>query len=163
VQAHKKTLTLCFVTKDNTILLGLKKRGFGQGLWNGFGGKVEESDISLGAAAKRELYEESGLTAPLLTHAGILHFTFIHNLNELLEVHVFRAHSVQGTLKETIEMKPQWFEISQTPYDRMWADDRYWLPIFLQGHQFRGHFVFENHSTLRHHRLKILSPVNAKA
>lgn len=153
-------LTLCFVIANHQILLGLKKSGFGQGLWNGFGGKLENTDTSLSAAARRELYEECGLTASLLTHAGILHFTFINNLHELLEVHVFRAYKPSGKIKETAEMKPQWFDLSRIPYERMWADDQYWLPLFLQGHQFRGHFVFEDFVRLRHHRVKILSPFN---
>ncbi len=36
-----KLLTLLFVLEPGRVLLGLKKRGFGVGRWNGFGGKVE--------------------------------------------------------------------------------------------------------------------------
>ena len=32
-----KLLTLAFLVQDDRILLGLKKRGFGAGNWNGFG------------------------------------------------------------------------------------------------------------------------------
>jgi hypothetical protein len=35
-----KPLTLCMVHQDNKLLLGMKKRGFGEGRWNGFGGKL---------------------------------------------------------------------------------------------------------------------------
>jgi len=35
-----KVLTLAFVRQGSKVLLGLKKRGFGEGRWNGFGGKV---------------------------------------------------------------------------------------------------------------------------
>ena len=35
---------------DKQILLGLKKRGFGEGKWNGFGGKVQPGEsIAQGA------------------------------------------------------------------------------------------------------------------
>ncbi len=37
----KKVLTLVYILKGDEILLGLKKRGFGTGKWNGFGGKVK--------------------------------------------------------------------------------------------------------------------------
>ncbi|MEK7504190.1 MAG: hypothetical protein AAB550_01680 [Patescibacteria group bacterium] len=37
-----KQATLCFLVKDNQILLAMKKRGFGVGKWNGVGGKVNE-------------------------------------------------------------------------------------------------------------------------
>jgi hypothetical protein len=37
-----KLTTLCYVFGESrkTILLAFKKRGFGQGMWNGPGGKV---------------------------------------------------------------------------------------------------------------------------
>lgn len=37
----RKVLTLLLIQQANKILLGMKKRGFGAGRWNGFGGKVE--------------------------------------------------------------------------------------------------------------------------
>ena len=47
---------------DNNLLLGLKKTGFGRGLWNhSFVGKVERGE-EIEEAARRELEEESGLT-----------------------------------------------------------------------------------------------------
>ena len=53
-------LTLCIPIKENGVLLGLKKRGFGSGRWNGFGGKVEEGE-TIEQATLRELDEEVGI------------------------------------------------------------------------------------------------------
>ena len=39
-----KLLTLAFVMEPKRILLGMKKRGFGMGRWNGFGGKVKTDE-----------------------------------------------------------------------------------------------------------------------
>lgn len=39
-----KLVTLVFVQEPGRVLLGMKKRGFGEGRWNGFGGKVEEGE-----------------------------------------------------------------------------------------------------------------------
>jgi 8-oxo-dGTP diphosphatase/2-hydroxy-dATP diphosphatase len=47
-----KLYTLVFVLKEEEILLGLKKRGFAEGRWNGFGGKVEIGE-TIEDAAKR--------------------------------------------------------------------------------------------------------------
>lgn len=47
-----KVLTLAFVRRHGEILLGYKKRGFGVGKWNGFGGKVETGE-TIEDAAKR--------------------------------------------------------------------------------------------------------------
>lgn len=48
----KKLLTLVFVLQPNQVLLGLKKRGFAAGWWNGFGGKVEPGE-TIDEGAKR--------------------------------------------------------------------------------------------------------------
>jgi 8-oxo-dGTP diphosphatase/2-hydroxy-dATP diphosphatase len=50
----------CLVLKDDKILLGWKKRGFGAGLLTGIGGKKELEETYADTAA-RELFEESGI------------------------------------------------------------------------------------------------------
>ena len=49
---QNKLLTLLFVLKPGKVLLGYKKRGFGVGRWNGFGGKVQQGE-TIEEAAKR--------------------------------------------------------------------------------------------------------------
>ena len=43
-----------------SVLLGMKKRGFGVGKWNGFGGKVENGETVFDGAM-RELQEECSI------------------------------------------------------------------------------------------------------
>ena len=46
----RRIFTLAMVRRTNYLLLGLKKKGFGEGKWNGFGGKVEKDEtVSEGA------------------------------------------------------------------------------------------------------------------
>ena len=52
LRVPNKLLTLAFVTQKDKVLLGLKKKGFGMGRWNGFGGKVEKGE-TIEEAAKR--------------------------------------------------------------------------------------------------------------
>ncbi|MEK7165153.1 MAG: DNA mismatch repair protein MutT, partial [Patescibacteria group bacterium] len=40
----QKVLTLCIVHQNEKVLLGMKKRGFGAGRWNGFGGKLQDGE-----------------------------------------------------------------------------------------------------------------------
>ena len=54
--AQVKLLTLTFVREESRILLGMKKRGFGVGRWNGFGGKVDGGE-TVEEAAKRCPYK----------------------------------------------------------------------------------------------------------
>ncbi|XP_037783471.1 7,8-dihydro-8-oxoguanine triphosphatase-like [Penaeus monodon] len=60
----RKLLTLMFIREGEKILLGYKKRGFGQGRWNGFGGKVEAGETPEQAAI-RETKEEAGAASEM--------------------------------------------------------------------------------------------------
>jgi 8-oxo-dGTP pyrophosphatase MutT (NUDIX family) len=62
--AGPKRLTLLLLRSNGRILLGRKKRGFGAGKANGFGGKVEVGE-TIKEAAVREMHEESGVTIDL--------------------------------------------------------------------------------------------------
>lgn len=138
----KKILTLVLIQEARRVLLGMKKRGFGKGNWNGFGGKVKTGEETIEEGAKREVQEECGLIVSELDKVGILKFEFLGN-PELLEVHVFSSSSYDGIPKESEEMQPRWFNIQRIPYDRMWPDDRFWFPLYLKGSRFTGYFVFE--------------------
>ena len=46
-EVKKKVLTLVYIRDEENILLGMKKRGFGVGKWNGFGGKVQPGETIL--------------------------------------------------------------------------------------------------------------------
>lgn len=48
----RKVFSLVFVRNASDILLGWKKRGFGQGKWNGFGGKVEPGETIIQGAVR---------------------------------------------------------------------------------------------------------------
>ena len=141
---RKKLLTLSFVHDDSRVLLGMKKRGFGAGRWNGFGGKVQEGETIEGAAM-RELEEESGITPSEVECRGVLTFVFKGDPMPL-EVHVFSVTAYEGEPRETEEMAPKWFLHGEIPYDSMWPDDKYWLPLFLKDKQFVGEFVFSEHT-----------------
>ena len=132
----------------------MKKRGFGEGLWNGFGGKVEIGETIV-EAAKRELEEEVGLVADKFTLTGILDFTFASEPKEL-EVYIFRTETFSGDPIETEEMRAEWFLHTEVPFANMWADDVYWLPLLLSDSLFKGRFHFDAPSTLEH-RAEVLS------
>ncbi|XP_049950375.1 oxidized purine nucleoside triphosphate hydrolase-like isoform X3 [Schistocerca serialis cubense] len=113
----RKLLTLVIVQRDREILLGLKKRGFGKGKWNGFGGKVEPGE-TIQCAAARELQEESGLTAIDLEHVGVIEFEFVGDMT-ILEVHVFKTHKWSGNVSESDEL-------TVPPMNQLLLTLRYW-------------------------------------
>ena len=131
--------TLCFPVTDEQILLIEKKRGVGAGLYNGPGGKVEPGEQP-GEAARREVREEIGTAVPDLAKYGELSFEM--GGDPFMHVHVYRAPGVVGAPEETPEARPEWFDLEAIPYDQMWPDDRYWLPLLLDGTTFEGEFRF---------------------
>lgn len=132
------------VCREGEVLLGLKKRGFAEGRWNGFGGKVEEGE-TIEDAAKRELQEEAGVEAKALKKVGVLDFAFENEPKEL-EVHVFKVIDFIGDPVESEEMKPQWFKFSEVPFSQMWSDDPLWFPYLLDDKLFKGSFLFDRPS-----------------
>ncbi|XP_053411581.1 oxidized purine nucleoside triphosphate hydrolase isoform X1 [Nycticebus coucang] len=143
--------TLVLVLQPQGVLLGMKKRGFGAGRWNGFGGKVHEGE-TIEDGAKRELLEESGLTVDTLLKVGHIMFEFEGN-PELMDVHIFCTDSVQGTPMESDEMCPQWFPLDQIPFSNMWPDDSYWFPLLLKKKKFHGYFKFQGQDTILEYTL----------
>jgi 8-oxo-dGTP diphosphatase/2-hydroxy-dATP diphosphatase len=140
----KKIMTLCIIIQNDKVLLGMKKRGFGVGRWNGFGGKVEEGE-TIEQGACRELKEEIGIKALDIQKVGILNFSF-ENQSKILEVHVFKIISFVGEPIESEEMKPEWFCFDNIPFEQMWPDDEFWFPYLLDNKMFKGQFVFDRPS-----------------
>jgi 8-oxo-dGTP diphosphatase / 2-hydroxy-dATP diphosphatase len=139
-----RILTLSIPLRGDEVLLGMKKRGFGAGRWNGFGGKVEDESIK--EAAIRELFEEVSLTTTVVEEIGILAFSFEKD-PVTLETHVFRVLEFEGEPTETDEMSPKWWRRDQIPYGSMWPDDVYWFPYLLNNRLFRGSFHFDKPSS----------------
>jgi 8-oxo-dGTP diphosphatase len=131
--------TLLFVIEPTRILLIEKKRGLGAGKINGPGGKLEPGETAEQAVI-REAHEEIGIcpTAPL--SMAKLFFSFADGFS--LECEVFTAHHFEGRLIETEEARPFWCPLDAIPYDRMWEDDRYWLPAVLAGDRVTAWFSF---------------------
>ncbi len=136
---------LLFIVRDEKILLIRKKRGFGAGKINGPGGKMDPGETPL-QAVLRETEEELGIKALEPEQRGELHFQFQDGLS--LHCAVFLAHDFKGEPHETAEAEPLWTPLEQIPYDEMWADDRHWLPLLLQGERFRGYFEFRGEEML---------------
>lgn len=141
--------TLLFVRRDDEVLLIEKKRGLGAGKVNAPGGKIDPGETPLQAAV-REVSEEVKLTVSDPVEMGVLRFQFVDGEKLALHCTVFIADKFTGEAAETDEADPFWCPIDAVPYERMWADDRHWLPGMLAGGTFAGEFIFDDETMLWH-------------
>jgi hypothetical protein len=49
-----------------------------------------------------------------------------------------------GNPEESDEMKPVWCMINQIPFESMWDDASYWLPLVLEGKRIKASFVYKD-------------------
>lgn len=146
--------TLCLLRRDDEILLALKKRGFGEGKYNGVGGKLEKGETPE-QAMLRETQEEIGVTPTKYELKGIVEFLeFYNGEKQYLKFHLYVATEWIGTPLETEEMKPHWFKVDEIPYDKMFKDDSYWLPIILEGNKINAKFEFDEEWNLINKEIK---------
>merc|ERR1719161_2557161 len=149
-KAGVSILTLIYVRRvqENYVLLGLKKRGFGAGKFNGFGGKVESGE-TIEEGAVRELQEEAGLETGVDDIRKVGTLTYVYDSRpKQMQVHVFEVCTWKGEPQETEEMQPAWYSQDDMPLKKMWADDVYWLHQYLVGElevPFEGYFRFKGH------------------
>ena len=105
---------LVFVTRDGTLLLGRRRAGVGAGTWGLPGGHLEHGE-GLEDAARRELLEETGLTATRLVFRNVVNRTE----NGVQYIHVsFLAEGVNGEpeLREPDACSDwKWFPLSSLP------------------------------------------------
>jgi 8-oxo-dGTP diphosphatase len=136
---------LCYISRssDGKFLLLRKAKGkFGEGFWNAPGGKIEVGEEP-DEAARREAFEETGLRIRDLINAGYLEFYFGQKKRPDWTAEVFKTSSYNGRAKKRSEEGVlRWFDRSEFPFERMWEDDRHWLPLLISGIRFRGSFEF---------------------
>ena len=131
--------TLVFVVKEGRILLIRKI--------NGPGGRLEAGE-SFDACAVREVREELGVTPLQLEKLGQHAFQFVDGYSTF--VYVYRASDLAGIPVETDEAEPLWCTLDAIPFDRMWEDDRHWLPLVIRGRRFSGRWIFDGDRMLDH-------------
>jgi len=132
--------TILFVIRDGEILLIQKKRGLGAGKINGPGGRIDPGETAMECAI-REVQEELCVTPTQVQKRGELSFQFADGY--ALHVEVFSAKNCEGEAQETDEAIPLWTPLEKIPYEKMWEDDQYWLPLLLKEKPFAARFLFD--------------------
>jgi len=110
--------TVCYLCAGGKVLL--QRRAAGR-LWagrlNGPGGKIDAGETAT-TAIVREVQEETGVRLDAQRPAGSLDLRFGDPPSQSLLVHVYGIHRL--------------------PFDDLWPDMRYWLPLVLAGGKVSG-------------------------
>ena len=146
--------TLLLIKKNKKILLGLKKRGFAKGTYNGIGGKQENGE-TVEQAMIRETQEEIGVTPIVYNFVGKITFDMWYKgEKQIMVMHIYTCTEYQGQITETEEMKPEWFDENNVPFDKMLPDDLQWFPLMLAGKKFIGNAVFNENMEMQSYNFK---------
>ncbi len=134
--------TICHVIKGDQILLKYGTRGVARGKWNGPGGKIDSKETPE-ECAKRELFEETGIRAGKLLYHGTLSFHMDGGTELTILNHLFSTEDFSGEAKSTEEGEVKWFDQKDIPYQDMFPDDAFWLPLMLDKIRFDAEFYFD--------------------
>lgn len=137
-----KIATLGIVLQNNNLLLGKKKKGeIGTGLLSGPGGKLESGE-TLEKCLIRETREELKieLDSDSIELTAIIDFYVTNEID--FRVYVYRAEIFSGEIKETADMIPAWYPLSNLPFGQMFDSDRYWILRAARGEKFRANIYY---------------------
>lgn len=143
--------TIIFVIKDGKVLLAKKRKKIGVGKWNGYGGKLEDSDKTFEECAVREFNVEAGgatIVKENLTYVG--NILFKNGDKFSFDAYILVAKNLTGKPKTTDEMlDPTWFDISDVgteklPWDQFMPCDYLWLAEVIKGRKIKGKGIILN-------------------
>lgn len=133
---------ICLAWKEPTP--NALKRGLAD-KWNAYGGAYELTDVSIEAAATRELRQESGVVVLPEDLVKIGEVLYVNSWGNFL-CHDFVARKFSDEPRSTREMsRPTWFPVADIPYAEMMASDSYTLPAIITGRKIKATIVHDEH------------------
>lgn len=143
--------TLCYLVKDGKALMlhrVVKKNDVNKDKWIGVGGHFEDGE-SPEDCAKREIYEETGLTAEAMTLNGIV--TFDSAKQDHTEyMFLYTVTEWTGTAHECDEGVLEWIDFDRIRNMNLWEGDRIFLKLLDEGHPFFSlKLVYDEKDVLR--------------
>ena len=125
-----KNTTLCYIEKDGKYLMihrTKKKNDENRDKWIGIGGKIESGESPFDSA-RREIKEETGLSASSLSYRGIV--TFVSDILETEYMHLFTCQDFSGEVSwECDEGELAWIEKKELLSLPMWEGDKIFLKL----------------------------------
>lgn len=144
--------TLCYIEKDNKILLlhrMKKENDIHEGKWIGVGGKVEQGETPEECVI-REVKEETGLTIKKPVLRGVMTFPKFKD-DEDWYVFLFTTDECEGELIECKEGNLKWIENSKVLDMPTWEGDKIFVKWILENRNFfSAKFIYEKGELINH-------------
>ena len=125
-----KSTTLCYIEKDGAYLMihRIKKENDeNRDKWIGVGGKLEAGESPFDGA-RREIFEETGVTVPSLRYRGII--TFVSDLYGTEYMHLFSADGYEGKIDYGCdEGVLEWVKKEAVASLPIWEGDKIFLKL----------------------------------
>lgn len=124
--------SIIYIEKDGKYLMlhrTRKENDTNKDKWIGVGGKFEEGETPE-ECARRETYEETGLTLQNLFYRGIV--TFVSDKYPAEQMHLFKSTAFSGKIKECDEGELDWIEKEKLLSLPIWEGDKIFLKLLDQ-------------------------------
>lgn len=135
-----KETTLCFIVKDDKVLMMLrnkKKNDVFLNKYNGLGGRVERGE-SAKQCILREVMEEAGVLLTRYEYVGKVHFkNFGYQMGSEL-MYCFVAYDYKGKIGECDEGELVWINIDEVLNLPLWEGDKYFVMNIIKNKKFKG-------------------------
>lgn len=147
-----KNTTLCYIEKDNKYLMihRVKKvEDINKDKWVGVGGKFEEKETPFDCV-RREIFEETGLTAGKLNYRGLV--TFVSNEFGTEYMHLFHTNEFSGELtRDCNEGNLEWVDKNEITKIPLWEGDKIFLDLLGKNVPFFSlKLVYEGQKLISH-------------
>jgi len=149
---NMKNTTLCYIEKDGKYLMihrVKKTNDINKDKWVGVGGKFEERETPFDCV-RREIFEETGLTAGVLNYRGLV--TFVSNEFGTEYMHLFHTNDFSGELlQECTEGNLEWVEKDKITTLPLWEGDKIFLDLLQKDVPFFSlKLVYEGSALVSH-------------
>jgi 8-oxo-dGTP diphosphatase len=135
-------MALCHVIKNGSLLLVKSPTGINKNKWNAANGDIANGEHPNKCAVKN-LYQQTGMYSEKVQENGTVRL-FLDGKNEAsYKLHIYSTRNATGDIKPNPDGEVKWFGFTDIPYYDMWPDDKYWLPLVMQGKQFDADFFFD--------------------
>lgn len=140
--ASPKEMAICHVIKNGTTLLIKAEEGLNKDKWN-----APSDELATGErpdkAAMRSVFQQTGLYVSKVFNHGTIRLFLNGKVEYDYKMHVYSTKLFSGDLKPNIQGEPRWFGANELPFYEMWADDKYWVNLVLEGKKFDADFFLD--------------------